>query len=171
MGRAYGGWIRFSSRDSNGGGKWEGRKRDALAREEIGGKSEGQVEGKESQVEGKESQMMSKRTDPWIETRQGGLFFVNALLVAPALVVLFPLTVGALVTVLAPDRPASPFLDTIPFVASKSLPYLGWFLVIPIWTTIRNLRIETLVLPRVALGLFLVLHISFLGYTVLSWMG
>jgi len=121
------------------------------------------------QGEGRESQTMPERTEPWIETRTGGLFFVNALLVAPALVVLFPLTVGALVGLLAPDRPTSPFLDTIPFVASKSLPYLGWFLVIPIWTTIRNLRIETLALPRVALGLFLALHVSFLGYTVLSW--
>ncbi len=123
------------------------------------------------QGEGRESQMTPERTEPWIETRTGGLFFVNALLVSPALVVLFPLTVGTLLSILAPDRPVSPFLDTIPFVASKSLPYLGWVLVIPIWTTIRNLRIETLVLPRVALGVFLVLHISFLGYTVLSWLG
>jgi hypothetical protein len=115
--------------------------------------------------------MISERTEPWIETRQGGLFFVNALLAAPALVVLFPLTVGALVSALAPDRPLSPFLDTIPFVASNFLPYLGWFLVIPIWTTIRNLRIETLGLPRAALGFFLVLHLSFLGYTILSWVG
>lgn len=115
--------------------------------------------------------MIPERTDPWIETREGGLFFVNALLATPALVVLFPLTVGALISVLAPGRPSSPFLDTIPFVASKSLPYLGWFLVIPIWTTIRNLRIETMAIPRVVLGLFLVLHVSFLGYTVLSWLG
>ena len=31
---------------------------------------------------------------PWIETPQGGWFFVNALLVAPELVVLFPLVAG-----------------------------------------------------------------------------
>ena len=115
--------------------------------------------------------MMPERSEPWIETRRGGVFFVNALLVAPALVVLFPLTVGAVVSLLAPDRPLSPFLDTIPFVASKALPYVGWLLVIPIWTTIRNLRIETQVLPRAALGFFLVLHFAFLGYTVLSWVG
>lgn len=106
---------------------------------------------------------------PWIETRQGGLFFVNALLVAPELVVLFPLTLQLLAGLMAPDRDPSPFLDTIPFVASKSVPYLGWLLVIPIWTTIRNLRIESLLIPRLALGLFLLLHISFLGYTILSW--
>lgn len=111
------------------------------------------------------------RQEPWIETRRGGLFFVNALFVAPEFVVLFPLTLGAIVSLLAPERPPSPFLDTIPFVASKSLPFLGWLTLIPIWTTIRNLRIETLMLPRVALVFFLFLHLSFLSYTIWSWVG
>jgi hypothetical protein len=107
----------------------------------------------------------------WIETRQGGLFFVNAILVAPELVVLFPLTLQLLVGLIAPERNPSPFLDTIPFVASKSIPYLGWLLVIPIWTTLKNLRIESLPIPRAALLVFLLLHVSFLGYTLLSWVG
>lgn len=109
--------------------------------------------------------------DPWIETRQGGLFFVNALLVAPELVVLFPLTLRAIVGLIASERNPSPFLDTIPFIASKTIPFLGWLVAIPIWTTIKNLRIETLVVPRLALACFLVLHISFLAYTVMSWVG
>jgi hypothetical protein len=109
------------------------------------------------------------RGEPWIETRRGGLFFVNALLVSPELVVLFPLTLQWLVGLVAPYRNPSPFLDTIPFVASRSIPYLGWLLAIPIWTTIRNLRIEPLRLPRLALAFFLLLHLCFLGYTVLSW--
>ncbi len=112
-----------------------------------------------------------EREEPWIETRRGGFFFVNALLVAPELVVLFPLTLQFLVGLVAPHRNPSPFLDTIPFVASKSIPYLGWLLVVPIWTTLRNLRMEPLLLPRLALVFFLLLHLSFLGYTVLSWMG
>lgn len=111
------------------------------------------------------------RKDPWIETRQGGLFFVNALLVAPELVVLFPLTLRAIVGLIAAERNPSPFLDTIPFVASKTIPFLGWLVAIPIWTTIKNLRIETLIVPRLALACFLVLHISFLAYTVMSWVG
>lgn len=122
--------------------------------------------GKERAVEGREAE----RVEPWIETRRGGLFFVNALLVAPELVVLFPLTLRFLVSLVAPHRNPSPFLDTIPFVASRSIPYLGWLLVIPIWTTIRNLRIEPLPLPRGALVFFLLLHLAFLGYTALSWM-
>jgi hypothetical protein len=115
--------------------------------------------------------MGTNAKEPWIETPQGGWFFVNALLVAPEMVVLLPLAAGMLVSLLAPGRGTSPFLDTIPFVASKAIPFLGWFLVIPIWTTVRNLRMDGLLLPRIALGIFLALHLSFLGYTVWSWMG
>lgn len=113
----------------------------------------------------------SEAKEPWIETPQGGWFFVNALLAAPGLVVLFPLVSGMLVSFLAPGREPSPFLDTIPFVASKAIPFLGWLVVIPILTTVRNLRMDGLLLPRVALGFFLVLHLGFLGYTVWSWTG
>jgi hypothetical protein len=113
--------------------------------------------------------MTSPAKEPWIETRQGGWFFVNAVLVAPELVVLFPLVAGMIVSFLAPGREPSPFLDTIPFVASKAIPVVGWLLVIPIWTTVRALRLEGLRLPRVFLGIFLVSHLCFLGYTIWSW--
>lgn len=113
----------------------------------------------------------SAKAEPWIETPRGGLFFVNALLVAPELVVLFPLSLQLLVGVMAPERPPSPYLDTIPFVASRAIPFLGWLLVVPIWTTIKNLRIEKAALPRVALAFFLTLHLAFLAYTVWSWTG
>lgn len=109
--------------------------------------------------------------EPWIETREGGWFFVNALLVAPELVVLFPLAAGFVVSLLAPGREPSPFLDTIPFLASKVIPFLGWFLVVPLWTTYRNLGMEKQTLPRIALFGFLLLHLGFLGYTVGSWVG
>ena len=115
--------------------------------------------------------METKANEPWIETPQGGWFFVNALLVAPEMVVLVPLAAGLLVSFLAPGREMSPFLDTIPIVASKAIPFLGWFLVVPIWTTVRNLRMAGLLLPRIALGIFLAIHLSFLGYTVWSWVG
>lgn len=110
-----------------------------------------------------------RKKEPWIETRSGGLFFVNALLVAPELVVLFPLALQLLVGLLAAERNPSPFLDTIPFVASKAIPFLGWLIPIPIWTTVKNLRLEALLLPRLALLLFLLIHISFLAYTVSAW--
>ena len=109
------------------------------------------------------------RPEPWIETRQGRWFFINALLVSPELVVLFPLLVGRFVTFLAPGRELSPFLDTIPFLAGKVLPFLGWILVIPIWTTLKNLRMEGLRFPKVVLVGFLFLHLAFLGYTISRW--
>jgi hypothetical protein len=111
------------------------------------------------------------RREPWIETREGGWFFVNALLVSPALVVLFPLTVGLLVDVLAPGREPSPFLDTIPFVASKAVPILGWLLAIPIWATVKALGMKQPPMARIALGFFLLVHLSFLGYAVRAWVG
>lgn len=107
---------------------------------------------------------------PWIETREGGLFFLNAVLVAPELVVLVPLTLRTVFDLLVPDRGASPFLDTIPFVASKSLPIIGWLLVIPIWTTVRNLKIARRPLARAALVVILLIHLSFLGFAILSWL-
>lgn len=109
------------------------------------------------------------RQEPWIETRQGGWFFVNALLVAPEAVVLFPLLVGKFVSFISPDRELSPFLDTIPFLAEMALPFLGWLMVIPIWTSIHNLRMDGLRFPKVVLVGFLLLHLSFLGYTISRW--
>lgn len=109
--------------------------------------------------------------EPWIESREGGWFFVNALLVAPEMVVLFPLTLRTLVGFLVPQREPSPFLDTIPYVASWSLPWLGWLLVIPLWTVWKNLRLERRTLPRAALLLFGAIHLAFLGYTVWRWVG
>ena len=118
-----------------------------------------------------ETEIGRGKNEPWIETREGGLFFVNALLVAPELVVLFPLALQLIVGLLASERNPSPFLDTIPFVASKAIPFLGWLIPIPIWTTVKNMRIESRIPPRLALGFFLLLHVGFLGYTIWSWVG
>ena len=87
------------------------------------------------------------------------------------LVVLVPLILGGLLSLLAPEREPSPFLDTIPFVASKTIPILGWLLLIPIWTTIRNLRMDGLRFPKFVLSFFLLVHLAFLGYAVMSWVG
>lgn len=110
-------------------------------------------------------------SEPWIETKEGGLFFVNAVLVAPEVMVLIPLLLQALVELVNPARQPSPFLDTIPFVASRALPLVGWFLVIPIWMTVKNLAMARRLLPRLALAVFLALHLGFLAYTVWSVAG
>lgn len=113
---------------------------------------------------------VSTEREPWIETREGGWFFANAVLVAPELVILFPLLAGALVSFLAPGREPSPFLDTIPFVASKALPILGWLVVIPIFTSVKAIRLTTRRIPRIVLMGFLLLHLAFLTYTVRGWL-
>ena len=107
--------------------------------------------------------------EPWIETKEGGLFFVNALFVVPAFCVLVPLSVRTLLTLVAGPRGESPFLDTIPMLATLVLPYLGWILVLPVATTLMNLHREKRLLPRVTLLLFLIIHLSFFAYTVYLW--
>lgn len=108
---------------------------------------------------------------PWIETREGGLFFVNALLVAPELVVLLPLGAGALLRAVGLLGGPSELLDTVPRMAGYVLPWVGWLLVIPVWTTGRNLGLAKKGLVRALLAVFLMTHLSFLGYTILRWAG
>ena len=107
---------------------------------------------------------------PWVETPEGGWFFVNAVLVAPELIVLFPLASRTTLRMLGLVRGPSVFLDTVPWVAGHVVPYVGWLLVIPIWATIKNLGIAT-GRVRVTLFVFLGLHVSFLGYAALRWVG
>lgn len=106
--------------------------------------------------------------EPWIETPAGGLFFVNALLVTPAAVALLPLLLGALLRALGLVR-GSVFFDVIPAVADHFVPYLGWVAVVPLWTVVRNLRMEMGSRPRVALAAFLVVHACVLTYTFWRW--
>lgn len=126
-------------------------------------------EDRAAAVIGAPSEESSPET-PWVETREGGLFFLNAVLVMPELVVLVPVTLRTVFDLLVPDRGASPFLDTIPFVAARALPIIGWLLVIPIWTTVRNLKMARKPLAGVALVVILLIHLSFLGFAILSWL-
>lgn len=112
------------------------------------------------------------REVPWVETRAGGLFFVNAVLVGPELVVLVPLLAGAALRSLGLVDGPSRFLDPVPRVAAHVLPWVGWLLVVPVWTTVRNLRMRNVGLgARAALFAMLALHLGFLGYTVWRWLG
>jgi hypothetical protein len=56
-------------------------------------------------------------------------------------------------------------------VAEYVIPWVGWLLVVPVWTTVKNLRVAERGGVRIALGVFLLLHVGFLGYTVLRWTG
>ena len=138
-------------------GSEAGERNEAAARGETAGGTDDMVD-------------LPARETPWVETRAGGLFFVNAVLVAPELIVLIPLGAGAVLRGLGLLEGPSRFIDTIPRVAAYVLPWTGWVLVVPLWTTLRNLRMKG-VGPRArrALSAMAGLHLLFLAYTVWRW--
>lgn len=106
---------------------------------------------------------------PWVETPEGGLFFVNAILAIPEIVVLVPLGLKGILGLVGSGG-ASVYLDTFPMVAGYALPWLGWILVVPLWTTLRNLRMELPGPARLALVAMLLSHAGFLAWTVWLWL-
>jgi hypothetical protein len=108
----------------------------------------------------------------WIETREGGLFFVNALFLFPYLMVLVPLLTRILVRGVLGGLPEeSVIVDTFPMLAEYLLPRMGWLAVFPAWLAWKNLGIEVRTLPRLALGFLLVTHLLVLLWTVTGWVG
>jgi hypothetical protein len=109
--------------------------------------------------------------DRWIETRRGGLFFVNALLIFPQVMVLVPLLTRMAVRSLGGLPREAAIVDTFPIVAEYLLPRIGWLLLGPVVLVAYNLRLEPDPLPRSGLWTFLVIHLVFLGWTVGVWTG
>lgn len=109
--------------------------------------------------------------EPWIETPAGGLFFVNALLVAPAAMALLPWLLGAIARAAGVVRGASPVLDTIPTMAWYFLPRLGWLALPAAWLAWKGLRTVARPGPRRWLLLFLVVHLATAGLTLARWVG
>lgn len=108
---------------------------------------------------------------PWVETRAGGMFFINAVLAAPVLMTLYPWTIRwVLRTAGLLDRP-SKILDPVPAVANHVIPILGWLAIPAAWLVIRNLRIVERVWARRALWLFLAVHVGTVIYTVMRVVG
>jgi hypothetical protein len=113
----------------------------------------------------------SRSEDPWVESRAGGLFFVNALLAAPALMVLYPFLLRAVLrAAVGFDRP-SPLLDTVPLVAAHVAPVVGWLALPAAALVVWNLRMVERRWARVLLWSFLVLHLGVLVYTAARWIG
>lgn len=108
---------------------------------------------------------------PWIETPAGGLFFVNAVLAAPAVMALYPWSIRWILrTAGLLDRP-SKVLDPVPAVADHVIPILGWLAIPAAWLVLKNLRSIDRVWARRALWVFLALHLGTLGYTILRVAG
>lgn len=106
----------------------------------------------------------------WIETREGGWFFVNAVLVAPALMVAFPWCLRAVFRLLGLLSGPNPFFDTIPVMAAYAVPYVGWLAAIPLWLTWRSLRWEAPRGARIALRFFGLVHLCVLAYAAWWWL-
>jgi hypothetical protein len=109
--------------------------------------------------------------EPWIETRRGGLFFVNALLIFPHIMVVVPLLTRIFIRARGGLQEESTILDTFPIMAEHLLPRMGWLVVVPIGLVLWNLKEEDAALPRAGLITFLVLHLAALGWTVATWLG
>ncbi len=108
--------------------------------------------------------------EPWVETRPGGHFFINAVLVAPIFMALYPWTLRWLLRALGIlDRP-SRILDPVPAVAAHFAPFLGWLSIPAAWLVWKNLQEIDRDWARGALWIFLVAHVGMLLYTVTRWL-
>lgn len=108
---------------------------------------------------------------PWIETRAGMVFFLNALVATPLMIVAYPWLLRWLLRVTGLlDRP-SRILDPVPAVAAHMAPVLGWLALPALGFAIYGLRVVDRRWARILMALFLIGHIGTLIYTIGLWVG
>lgn len=113
---------------------------------------------------------VDREEQPWVETRAGGLFFLNAVLVSPIFMALYPWTLRWVLRTLGVlDRP-SRILDPVPAVANHFAPFLGWVSLAGAWLVWRNLKLVDRPWPRAALWLFMAAHLGMVAYTLALWL-
>lgn len=128
-------------------------------------------EGEARTLERTEADGPSGTETPWVETGPGGLFFMNAVLAAPALMALYPWTIRwVLRTAGILNRP-SKVLDPVPAVADHVIPILGWLAIPAAWLVVKNLRTVDRTWARRGLWVFLALHSGTLVYTLFRVLG
>lgn len=108
-------------------------------------------------------------TTPFVETPAGELFFRNLLFATPAMIILVPIAMKALLTAVGLLSGPSRIFDTLPIVASYALPYVGWVFALAIRPVLRNLTMPVSPRIRGVLFAFLLMHIGVLVATVLAW--
>lgn len=109
--------------------------------------------------------------EPWVETPQGTLFFLNAVLAAPVLLLMVPLLLGGILRGARLVTGPSAFLDPVPAVFAHVAPVVGWLAVLPAALCVKNLTMIRRPWARRALLLFLGLHVGVVAYTVFRWVG
>lgn len=115
--------------------------------------------------------MPTSEDPPWIETRSGMVFFLNALLASPLLIVAYPWAVRWLLRATGLlDRP-SRILDPVPAVAAHMMPVLGWLALPALGFAIYGLRLADRRWARILLILFVIGHIGTVIYTIGRWVG
>jgi hypothetical protein len=110
--------------------------------------------------------------EPFLETRAGGLFFLNAVLAGPAVLVLWPVLLRALLGGPGAGGRLGALLDPVPAVAAEVGPYIAWLSAIPLVTTLLNLRMPLPGAARWTLRAFALVHVWVLAWwtlTVLGW--
>ena len=103
---------------------------------------------------------------PWVESRAGGLFFLNALLVAPIAMAVYPVVLRALLRITVGFERPSAVLDPVPEVAAYVAPVLGWLSVPAAILVVLNLRVIDRRWARTLLWTFLAAHLGVVAYTV-----
>ena len=101
---------------------------------------------------------------PFIETRAGGCFFFNAVLAGPAILVLWPVLLRAILHSTGAVVGPSTLLDPVPEFAASVGPYVAWLSVLPLVSTVLNLRLPLPAAARSALLAFAAVHVG-----VLAW--
>ena len=107
--------------------------------------------------------------EPFVETRAGGLFFLNLVLAGPALLVLWALLLGAL---LGPGSGrAAALLAPFPAVAAAVGAWLAWLAAVPLATTVLNLRMPLPKGARWTLRALVLVHGWVLAWWALGRLG
>lgn len=94
------------------------------------------------------------------------MFFINALLAAPVLMVLYPVILRWALRITGILNRPSRVLDPVPAVAAHFAPVLGWLALPALWLVLRNLKIIDREWARRLLFLFVLVHAGTLIYTV-----
>jgi uncharacterized membrane protein (GlpM family) len=109
--------------------------------------------------------------EPFVETRAGSFFFLNAVLAGPAVLVLWPVLLRAVLRgVGALDGP-SPLLDPVPALAESVGPYVAWLAVLPLVSTLMNLRMPLPSAARWTLRALVLVHVWVLAWWTLEVLG